>query len=143
MTELFCYLLHSVETSNRRFCLYVLPALLYAATIATLSSLPDVAPPPLGMSWDDKIYHFIEYFGFSLFLFRMFGYWEKTREALRRILLTVLSGAVFGALDELHQLFIRGRYAELTDWLANSVGILFGIITIIVYERTHSRLRRT
>jgi VanZ family protein len=126
----------------RRFAIYVLPAAVYAAAIFTISSIPRLYPPSLGLSWDDKIYHFAEYVGFTILLYRAFYYWEWSRTALRRVLLTLILGTVTAALDELHQHYTPGRVTELSDWLADFTGIIFGI-TVISLVLLRARRRRS
>ena len=126
---------------TRRFIKYVLPAVVYMVAIFTASSIPKLYPPSLGVSWSDKIYHFIEYAGFSLLLYRALCYWEWSRVTVRRVLLVLLLGAVTGAVDELHQLYISGRVAQISDWIADFAGAVFATILILLFLLT-SRLRR-
>jgi VanZ family protein len=126
---------------TRRFIRYVLPAIVYMAAIFTVSSIPKLYPPSLGITWSDKIYHFIEYAGFSLLLYRALCYWEWSRITVRRLLLVLLLGAVTGAVDELHQLYISGRVAQTSDWIADFAGAVFATVLILLFLLT-SRLRR-
>lgn len=119
-----------MKERTRRFVIYVLPAIAYAVAIFTVSSIPSIAPPFLGVSWDDKIYHFIEYAGFSVLVYRAFRFWEITSPLTRRLLLTLFFGACTAMVDELHQLYIRGRAAEVYDWFADFAGVLFGILML-------------
>ena len=106
------------------FLRYYFPALLWAALIFSLSSIPRLAPPPVGLRLSDKVYHFIEFGIFGLLLIRAFGYRYGPAEwplALRR---AVLLGILWGTLDEFHQLFVTGRDATLMDALADAAGVL-------------------
>ena len=38
----------------------------------------------------------------------------------------------YGIIDEVHQLFIPGRMAEILDWLADVGGALIGILLVLV-----------
>ena len=126
---------------TRRFIKYVAPAIIYMAAIFTVSSIPKLYPPFLGVSWSDKVYHFIEYAGFSLLLYRALCYWEWSRITIRKLLLVLLLGAVTGAVDELHQLYISGRVAQISDWIADFAGAIFAAILILLFLLT-SKLRR-
>jgi VanZ family protein len=117
----------------KRFVKYVLPAIVYAAAIFTISSIPRLYPPHLGVAWTDKIYHFVEYAGFSLLLYRALSYWEWTRMTSRRLLLVLALGSAVGAVDELHQFYIRSRVAQVSDWLADFSGVLFATIVILMF----------
>lgn len=106
-----------------------------------MSSIPKLYPPSLGVTWSDKIYHFIEYAGFSLLLYRALRYWKWSRITVRRLLLVLLLGAVIGAIDELHQLYINGRVAQTSDWVADFVGAVFATVLILSFHLV-SKLRR-
>jgi len=106
------------------FLRYYLPALLWAALIFTLSSIPRLTPPPVGLKLSDKVYHFIEFGILGLLLIRALKYrygLARWPEAIRR---TVLLGILWGVLDEFHQLFVAGREAALLDVLADVAGVL-------------------
>jgi len=117
---------------TKSFYKYVLPAILYAAVIFIVSSIPSLTPPKLGTGWDDKAYHFIEYAGFGFLIFRALLYWKVTSPVGRRTLLTLLIGIAIGAVDELHQHFIRNRVPEVSDWLADSVGMVAGTVAALI-----------
>lgn len=42
---------------------------------------------------------------------------------------------LFGCIDELHQMFVPGRYASLVDILLNTTGAIIGIILFKTCER--------
>ena len=41
-------------------------------------------------------------------------------------------GALYGATDEWHQRFVRGRSPELGDWVADVMGVLLGYTILLV-----------
>ena len=43
---------------------------------------------------------------------------------------TIVITSVYGALDEIHQMFIPGRFAEVLDWLADAAGAILGVLII-------------
>jgi VanZ family protein len=45
--------------------------------------------------------------------------------------LLILVGALYGATDELHQVFVRGRSPDWTDWVADVVGVASGYLLIV------------
>ncbi len=51
------------------------------------------------------------------------------------VMIAVFACAVFGALDELHQVFVPGRQAEWIDLAADTAGALMGALTFIVVNR--------
>ncbi len=114
--------------------LYKYPAILYATLIFILSASPSISPPP-GFVFEDKIYHFIEYGIFSIFLFLAF--YTSGREFFRKhvFLLSCLIGMAYAASDEIHQKFVPGRSSEFLDFVADSLGIVLVQIGIWLYLR--------
>jgi len=86
--------------------------LLWASVIIVVSSLPGEEIPSVELESADKIAHFLEYLVLGLLL--IFGF--RGRKIL-------LWGASLGVLDELHQLFIPGRYCTPLDLAMNLVGL--------------------
>lgn len=92
----------------------------------TLTSLPGNDIPvslPHPIDW---LGHFSMYFGLGFLLARVGALrgWP-----VRRLLLVAALLSVFGALDELHQLFIPGRDCELGDWIVDTLGGSLGLLT--------------
>jgi len=50
--------------------------------------------------------------------------------------------AMYGLSDELHQGFVPGRHAKLSDWLADLFGVGLGILAIAVWRRLRARWAR-
>jgi VanZ family protein len=47
-----------------------------------------------------------------------------------RLVAVLAAIALFGALDELHQLWIPNRFATVSDWVADLVGATIGLLVI-------------
>jgi len=119
--------------AKRSFLVVHLPAILMAVLIFTVSSIPRLQPPQIGIEFEDKIAHFIEYFIFSVLVYRSFMTCRKnSREAL---LLTIIFVSVFSAADELHQMFIPGRFAEVIDFIADVSGAVSGGILFYFFHK--------
>ena len=70
------------------------------------------------------IYHLLEYFVLSFFLFRAFnGYNVKNA-----FLLSILISTLYGVTDEIHQLFVPGRAFEIKDIFIDLLGSCFILI---------------
>ena len=55
--------------------------------------------------------------------------WGKRRtESDVSGLLFLLMGMGYGALDEWHQSFVPGRHASVGDWVADSAGVMLGLV---------------
>lgn len=104
---------------------YWLPVGLYAGLIFYFSSLQhpeDFLPITV---WD-KLAHVVEYAILGILSYRAFvntGSVWGTRHAM---LLTILFSVAYGLTDELHQLFVPNRQADLVDVFADSLGATSG-----------------
>lgn len=99
----------------------------YWAILFFLTSLPgpDI---PQSITFNDKLEH-ISAFGILGFLLALALQVQERFSYPKRNLIpaTLFIGSLYGALDELHQLFIPGRSCELNDWLADTLGIALGL----------------
>jgi VanZ family protein len=96
-----------------------LPAVVWAAVIFTLSSIPSLSTG-LG-TWDTilrKGAHLTEYAVLGGLLYR----------ALDREALALAVGIAYAATDELHQYFVRGRHASPVDVAIDAVGVAVGML---------------
>ena len=57
------------------------------------------------------------------------------------VLLFVLMGMGYGALDEWHQSFVPGRDASVGDWVADSAGVMLGLVLFSSFS-ARSRVKR-
>jgi len=113
-------------------------AVLYALLVITVSSLPNIHIPDLGITWSDKVAHFAQY---AVFAFLVAGGWG--RRVTSRISADNWRPAIFliafAALDEIHQIWIPRRDASIWDWSADSLGILLGFVVgvFLLHRRRH------
>jgi VanZ family protein len=94
------------------------PAVLWAALIFALSSVPDLGTD-LG-SWDTvlrKLAHLAEYAILGGLVYR----------AARSAPVAVLLSSAYAATDEIHQAFVAGRHGSPLDWLIDTAGIVLGV----------------
>jgi VanZ family protein len=117
-----------------RKLLFFVPAILYYALIFVLSSLR--VKGQVSLPFLDKGLHLVEFalFGFllSLGFFLSFGFSLRAK-----FVLTLASGILLGCLDELHQYFVPERSFEVLDMVADSIGILIGLIAFYYLSRTN------
>jgi len=109
------------------FVEYQLPAIIYAMAIFVVSSIPYAQPPPLGIVYEDKWIHLLEYGGLGFLVARAF-YFQNRHGWLRRrwFWMAVLATFAYGITDEIHQWFVPGRYADILDAVADGLGGLLG-----------------
>ncbi|MCK9279705.1 MAG: VanZ family protein [Melioribacteraceae bacterium] len=87
------------------------------------TSLPSESLPAFKVG--DKVIHFIAYFGLG-FLFGAYRliYFNKNK---KNVFIVILIVAIYALADEIHQIFIPGRYCELFDIFADIIGGLIGL----------------
>lgn len=92
------------------------------AAIFYVSSRPQV-PIPLGA---DKPWHAIAYFGFAVVAVRAVAGGLPRRVDGRIAGLAIAIAVAYAVTDEVHQLFVPGRSADVADWIADTAGALMG-----------------
>ena len=118
-------------TKNKWNSKYALPAIFYAGLIFFLSSLPSSVVPNLGISFGDLIIHFFEYsvFGYFLALAIM---QSPSKINWKNFLAVFIIGSLYAASDEYHQSFVEGRFSEVNDFLADSAGVILGLVVFVI-----------
>ena len=129
-----------VERNDRRAWVAVL---VWLALQLTLTSLPgDMLPAsPSFPVRIDRVAHFCLYFGLAVLVTRA---WLAEGRAAESLVFVWLALGLLGVADELHQLFVPGREAELGDWIMDLVGGGCGFMagTFILRTRWAARLLR-
>ncbi len=111
---------------DRNFCLYWLPAVVWAILIFTLSSLstfPEAVQPLFSF---DKLAHAAEYAVFSFLLARAFRNSQKTNLKKYFRIFAVICAIVYGMSDELHQYFVPMRTPSIIDLICDGIGAIIG-----------------
>ncbi|MCX8106147.1 MAG: VanZ family protein [Ignavibacterium album] len=124
-----------MKTNNRVFIFIYLPLIIHWITILILTSLPSDQVPSVEIG--DKVNHYIAFFVLGFFLNLTLKYQNRYPVLKKNILLTtIIIAAGYGLLDELHQLFVPGRSAEVLDWIADFIGAISGsILAEYIYRR--------
>ena len=125
---------------HKKYLVY-LPLILYWILILTLTSLPGVDVPNIQIN--DKIEHLLAYGGLGFLLNLSLRIQNKfTLVKKYPAWFTVLIVSAYGALDELHQLFIPGRSCDILDWSADTIGVIIGVtimtLLILAVEKKQS-----
>ncbi|MDP3091971.1 MAG: VanZ family protein [Nitrospira sp.] len=118
------------ETGWRRFVVYWGPVVGYAGLIFYLSaqSHPDDNLPSLFVAVNDKVRHALEYAGLGGLCYRAFRWGATGAVAARALLFSILTASLYGATDEVHQLFVPLRESSWQDWLADVTGSVLGAV---------------
>jgi len=115
---------------------YIILSLSYATIIFILSSIPQ-PPSYVEETGFDKIQHVIEYSILGFFVLGSFA----NRNNVKIILLVIIICSIYGIVDEIHQFFVPGRYFSVLDMVANSVGVVIGILILRYYKELGNILR--
>ncbi|MGR9072205.1 MAG: VanZ family protein [Gammaproteobacteria bacterium] len=94
----------------------------YCGFIFWLSGQPSVSMP-MAFPYQDKLFHAAAYFIMGVLA------WRTGRPLFSRpALAAFFFCSLFGLSDEWHQSFVEGRFAELSDWLADTAGTGAGLL---------------
>jgi VanZ family protein len=102
-----------------------LPAVVWAVTLFLLSSIPAQVLPRSQFRLADKLVHAAVYGVLGALAARGFHRGYRTT-AWRAWVWGVLTAVLYGATDELHQVVVPGRSADVVDLLADGVGACVG-----------------
>lgn len=114
---------------------YLLLALFWTAcvTVACLVSISEVPEVDLGVENADKLVHFTFYAVFSILWFLYLKTFLKTQEWL--YLKIFIFAVSFGIMIEICQsVFTDSRQADAIDAIANTLGSLFGLTMLKLYN---------
>lgn len=109
----------------KKFFWYWVPVILYAGVIFYFSSIPIAGlPGPGPAAIRDKYWHLAEFFVLAGLILRAWrGYrWKHA------YYFAILFAILYGALDELHQLFVPGRVMSVVDLVMDGGGALFVLL---------------
>lgn len=111
--------------------------LFWMGVIFLLSSFPGSGrdyEPPLWYVLERKSAHVFEYAVLALLSFR-FARAVFVKESFARVLLLVgVFSIAYGATDELHQFFIFGRGARMTDVLIDGGGVILMLLVLSLWN---------
>jgi VanZ family protein len=100
----------------------------WAGVIFWLSSRPTLPGPEL--PYFDKVAHFGAYAVLGALLA------FATDRSRVSIVLALALGVLYGASDEIHQMYVPGRSPDVLDWAADAAGVA---TACILYTRWRSR----
>ena len=112
---------------KRKVWLVYIPLVIYWLILFSATSLPAPDLPSIGIS--DKIAHLSAFFCLSVLLTLTLIFQRKSKLFFyNNYLAALVICLIYAAIDELHQILIPGRSAELLDWIADGGGALLGIL---------------
>jgi VanZ family protein len=98
------------------------------AVMYIFSSFHVVPLPQIDRLSTDKIYHTVEYTILGYLFMRAFVLSDFKLPCGLTVIMVYLFGTLFGITDEIHQIFVPGRFYSYWDMAADSFGILIGLL---------------
>ena len=118
---------------NKVLLIYT-PLIVYWLILFTATSLPVEKLPSIGLS--DKVNHLFAYFVLSVLVNLTLLFQRKSKFLFNYApLATLVISSFYGIADELHQMLIPGRSAEVLDWIADAIGTSAGVFLIYYLKR--------
>jgi len=101
-----------------------LAVVLIGVGIFIISAVPEYGGGYGGGSCLAICYHFVAFFFFGFFLMVACVRGKDKKYFVLAILVSIL----YGVLDEVHQIFVPGRFCSFGDILADGVGVVFAFV---------------
>lgn len=109
----------------KRFALILWFLYIFALTILSLGNVSQM--PNLGSSFDDKVYHTLAYFLFTLLTFNILRTKIKTHIVLYSATISVIYGII---IEVLQSVLTEYRVSDFYDVIANCIGVGLAILVI-------------
>jgi VanZ family protein len=105
-----------------------LPAFIMAWLIFYVSSLEKIELPLALISFNDLLFHGAAYFIFGITLMVAAYPWNTyLGYPLRTYGILAVIGILYGLSDEIHQSFVPNRTCTVSDFLADSTGVILAL----------------
>jgi VanZ family protein len=111
----------------KSFLRYWLPLLAYCLLIFIQSSSSEPVELP-GIPQIDKLLHAGGYSLLGILFYRAYRSRWPDASGWAMANVSLLSGSFYGMTDEIHQYFVPGRSADPWDWLADTIGVMLGVM---------------
>jgi VanZ family protein len=118
--------------------------LLYAISITVLSlaRIDSSGRSLLNFKGADKLVHCLFYFGFTFLLaLACKGSFSRALERKEVLIVALIAMTYSGIIELLQGFFTVYRSAELGDFVANSVGVIFGLVALKVFDPFFNRMK--
>ena len=107
-----------------------------AAVIFYVSSLEKIELPLEVISFNDLLFHAAAYFLFGLTLMLAAYPWNASLDyPLRVYIILGLIGILYGLSDEIHQSFVPNRTCTISDFLADSFGVILALFVTSLWAK--------
>jgi VanZ family protein len=114
---------------KRKVWLIYVPLAVYWLILFSATTIPTQKLPSIG--FNDKLMHFLAYFVLAVLVNLTMIFQRKSILLFEKApLATIIISLFYGAVDELHQMLVPGRSAETLDWIADAIGVVFGVFAV-------------
>jgi VanZ family protein len=111
------------QTPAQNLIRYQVPVIAWAIVIFISSSIPSESIPNIKVPGFDKLVHFGIFFVFAALTHRAIKHQSSFPFIARHdIVFTIGFTALYGLLDEIHQVFVPGRNPSVMDLMADALG---------------------
>ncbi len=125
------------KLKERRVTFLYIPLFFYWIVLFIATTIPAPALPEI-FDFSDKIKHFIAYLGFAVLLSLSIHFQEKYKKFARNFFIyAMIIVAIYGAIDEIHQIFVPNRMCEFWDWVADVLGGLVGVSFSVMFLKRY------
>jgi VanZ family protein len=115
------------------------PFIFWVLLIFAFSSYPKaIIPQSKYFSWD-KLAHLVEFGILGYLSARALRFSGIPWLAGRYARITVIFGLLYAISDELHQLYVKGRYASAYDVVADFIGVILGCTIFTLISRRSAK----
>jgi VanZ family protein len=118
-----------------KFWKYYLPPLLLAGFIFWNSARSRIYIPKFDFVPMDKVGHFGIYFILGYLLTRMLCAGDVNKLTKSVFIGAIILGSLYGMSDEIHQMFVPGRNADIADWIADTLGVISAQVAVIFLSK--------
>ena len=112
---------------------YLIAAIIFTLLIIYLSSLPSGTLPGNGSATEQVLSNLAHIPAFALITFLWLrAFMVKARQSKKALIYMVIIAGLcaFAVSDEIHQSYVPGRFASVTDFLLDVIGIVIGMVAI-------------
>ncbi len=115
-----------------------LPLAIYWITLAVITSIPLAVEKKF--EHQDKLNHLFVFIGLSVLL-QLTLHFQKNFEKINKkhATFTILIASLYGALNEITQLFIPGRFGDILDFIADLIGVFIGVFMTSFFIKFSNR----
>lgn len=114
-----------------------IPAFIIFAISFYLSSQSTIQKMPV-FPYADKLVHFVCFGGLAFWVAFGCNLFENQKI---KILLPTIIVSIYGIIDEIHQSFTPGRSSTISDWIADTLGALFGSFVFYLVVKIINKIK--